>query len=74
MMFSSFDLTFEGSVCLSLSENAWPQLHSSRLAQGTFSWPRDLVQIKHLLDPDQLQALVVFSWVKIGSHGVILSV
>jgi len=49
-------------------------MHSSRLAQGTFSWARDLVQIKHLLDPDQLQALVVFSWVKIGSHGVILSV
>ena len=41
---------------------------------GHISWPRDLVQIEHLLDPDQLQALVVLSWVKIGPHGVILSV
>ena len=33
-----------------------------RLAEGTFSWPRDIKELKHSLSREQLQALVAAPW------------
>ena len=46
-----------------------------RLSEGTFSWPRDLRELKHSLSREQLQALVVgLPWQRIGAKSVILHV
>jgi transposase len=46
-----------------------------RLAEGTFSWPRDMRELKHALSVEQLQALVVgLPWARIGEKSVITSV
>jgi transposase len=48
---------------------------SRRLAEGSFSWPSDLRQLRHSLSPEQLQALVVgLPWARIGAKSVITSV
>ena len=46
-----------------------------RLAEGTFSWPRDIKELKHSLSREQLQALVVgLPWQRIGAKSAILHV
>ena len=46
-----------------------------RLAEGSFSWPRDIKELKHSLSREQLQALVVgLPWQRIGAKSAIMHV
>jgi hypothetical protein len=50
-------------------------MFTRRLAEGSFSWPRDIKELKHSLSREQLQALVVvLPLQRIGAKSAILYV